>query len=69
MGEPRAKAVGKKVTAELSHEAYLQLTLAKLYSGKPLRLLLAEGCALIAEHYRSQRAAERIVAGEPGNTP
>ena len=56
-GENRARL--KQVTASVSEEVYLKLHMARLYTQKPIRALIAEGCAIIAEHYRLQRITER----------
>lgn len=62
-GENRARL--KQVTASVSEEVYLKLHMARLYTRKPIRALIAEGCTIIAEHYRLQRIAGRTT-GAPG---
>lgn len=49
----------KQVTAAISEEVFLKLHAARLYARKPLATLIAEGCTVVAEHYRLQRLAER----------
>lgn len=62
-GENRTRL--KQVTASVSEEVYLKLHMARLYTRKPIRALIAEGCAAIADHYRLQRSTERVT-GAPG---
>jgi hypothetical protein len=53
------------VTTGLSEAVYLRLITAKLYTGKSLKALVAEGCALVALHYHQLIAQERITDTPP----
>lgn len=50
----------KQVTTEISEEVFAKLQAAKLYSRKSAGVLIAEGCAIVAEHYRVRRDTERL---------
>ena len=55
----------KQVTTAISEEIYVKLHAAKLFARKPLHVLIAEGCALVAEQHRVRRATERITGAAP----
>ncbi|KAF0183374.1 MAG: hypothetical protein FD160_993 [Caulobacteraceae bacterium] len=50
----------KQVTTEIPEEVFVKLQAAKLYSRKSAGVLIAEGCAIVAEHYRMRRDTERL---------
>lgn len=50
----------KQVTTEIPEEVFVKLQAAKLYSRKSAGILIAEGCAIVAEHYRMRRETERL---------
>lgn len=53
--EPSALGTYRKVTGELSDEVYLDLIAARHHSGLSLKVLAAEGCRRIGDHYFNQR--------------
>lgn len=55
----------RQVTTALSEPVYLRLITAKLYTGKPLKALVAEGCALVALHYQQLIGQEMITDTPP----
>lgn len=54
----------KKVTATLPDDLYLKLVAARHYSGRPLKVLVADACRHIADHYIQRWRAEREAAGQ-----
>lgn len=51
----------KQVTTSLSEVTYLRLLSAKVWSRKPFKFLIAEGCELVAAQLRLAREHERIL--------
>lgn len=58
----------RRVTAEIPADLYASLTAAKLQSGRSLAALMHEGIALICQHYRDQRHAERAQFAAKSNS-
>lgn len=50
----------KQVTTEIPEEVFVKLQAAKLYARKSAGALIAEGCAIVAEHYRMRRDTEHL---------